>query len=314
MKTRKKTGKTEVQAAAPPTRARNLVTWGLAGIWLFLVAFGAVSMINPPWLQTLSRPGIEVEARAYKDFGDKFFRQGRYRESIDQYLRALEIRPGYVPALVNLAIARGQAGDPAAGVDSLKKALSDEAVHPGTICFNIAQLLEAQGHVEEAAEYYRRTLGTEVEESLVYRKLGALQLQGGALEAARNSFEAALAGQLDPAVHYRQMLQQALQVFADDPENCKAIEDELARGLDLDRLEASYDLDLIRRMQGSDRELAKTHNHLGVLYGRLGALDRAIGHFQASAGIWPGNETAVRNILLLEQMRDERLAAGAPSR
>lgn len=311
MKTRKKQSGPST-AVEPLSRVRNLVTWGLAGIWLLLVAFGGISMIDPPWLQKLSQPGIEVEAKSYKDYGDTFVRQGRYREAISQYARALEIRPDYPAALVNMAITYGRADNLAGGIALLQKALAKETVRPGTICFNIAQILEEQGQGEEAARYYRQALGTEVEESRIHRKLGESQLESGELAAARSSFELALAGQQDPTVHYRQMLYMALQSLDDDPENRQAIEDELARGLDAEVLAARYDLALIRRIQAWDRELAKTHNYLGVIYGRLGALDQAIDQFQASARIWPGNETAAQNLPLLERMKAERSAAGSP--
>lgn len=290
---------------------RSTVTWALAGVWLLLIIFGGLLMADPPWLRQLSQPGMEVESKSYKDYGDTLAYQGQYQSAVRQYLSALEINPDNIGALVNLAIVYGRTGAPDRGIELLEQALERDTLRPGTICFNIAQLLEGQGRTGEAAGWYRRALGTEVEESLIHRKLGVFQMDNGDLEGARASFELALAGQQDPFLSYRRMLHKARLSLAEDPDARREVEAELARPLDTDALAARYDLGLIERLNSRDRELAKTHNHLGLVCARLGDLDGAIDHYRASGRIWPGNEAAVKNLPVLERARADRGGAVA---
>ena len=64
---------------------------------------------------------------------------------------------------------------------------------------------------------------------------------------------------------------------------------------------ARYDLEIVRRMQESDPEIAKTHNHLGLIHARLGNTGEAIKQFQRSLQIWPDNVDAKRNLQLLKR-------------
>ena len=63
----------------------------LSVVWLGLMSFGVISIINPPWLQELSRPGIENECLTLKKYGDAALREHQYNLAAGQYRRALEI-------------------------------------------------------------------------------------------------------------------------------------------------------------------------------------------------------------------------------
>jgi len=110
------------------------------------------------------------------------------------------------------------------------------------------------------------------------------------------------------------MLHKARLLLDDDPEACRDIEEQLNQPLEAAALAETYDLGLIGRLNSRDRELAKTHNRLGLICARLGDLDGAIGHYHSSARIWPGNEAAVTNLPILEQARADRGTADDAAR
>ena len=305
-------------------RSQVLVTYGLVLIWLGLMTFGTVSMVNPKWLQELSRPGAAVEARTHKRRGDDALQQRRYRSAIAQYQRALEIKPDSLGALANLAIAYDRAEDGARAASILKEALQKGGEHArkGIIHYNLGEVLERQGDTEAALEHYREAIGLDVEQDLVYRKLGLLYLAAGDYENARQAFDLTLKCQLDLGLPYKYMLQRTLEacwndsyVYGDSHEEraelAEVIQAQLAGDILPENLER-YDLKIVRDLQTRDREIAKTHNHLGVIHARLGNVDDSIEHFQESLEIWPGNVDGQRNLKVLRQLR-ERTPRGTPT-
>jgi superkiller protein 3 len=286
-----------------PSRGQTVIAWGLLGCWLVLMCFGVVAAVNPPWLQRVSRGGIVVEARDYKNFGDDALRQGKYGLAVAQYRKALDIKPDLGSARINLAIAYIRAGDTARGARILREALPTETRGSlkGAICYNLGECREAEDKSEEAIGYYQRAVDCNIEQDKIYRKLGSLYLKLGRLPEARAAFEKTLAAQLDPSLPYQYMLHRSLDIFEGDPAHLAIIEEQLARGISTEDLRR-YDLEIITQMQQRDPEIAKTHNHLGVICAQLKDLEKAHTHFQKSLEIWPGNPDATKNLLLLRRL------------
>jgi len=298
----RKKGRVRRQPHKTPTRFEAIVTYALLMIWLLLMSFGAVCYMNPRWLQDLSRPGIAVEARDYKNLGDDQLRQGNYGLAAAQYLESLKIKPDQPSVLVNLAITYGKVGNVAHGCEVLKDALqtAGSRSRKGTIRYNLGELLAKQGKTDEAIHFYQQAIGFDVEQDLVYRSLGSLYLAAGRLNEAQTAFEMTLASQLDVTLPYQYMLYAAIEGHQDNTTHLSIIEEQLARSVRADDL-ARYDLEIVRRMQESDPEIAKTHNHLGLIHARLGNTGEAIKQFQRSLQIWPDNVDAKRNLQLLKR-------------
>jgi len=294
-----------------PSRERTIITLILFALWLILFSFGAISILNPKWLQDLSRPGIKAESQSCKDYGDNFLRSDNYSTAIANYRRALEIRPDFVGARVNMAIAYSRSGDNARAEEILKDALRLESGRKGVVYYNLGELYEKQKKKDEAIRCYQRALDFEVQQDVIYRKLGTLYLAAEQYDQAREAFEMALASQLDAAFSYRNMLQSSLQLFEEDTATLPIIKAQLARNIRVEEL-AVYDLTTIRSIQQRDPEVAKTHNFLGFIYARLGDNVKAIEHFQRSLEIWPGNTDAKKNLQVLHKLKDQQLSS-APS-
>jgi tetratricopeptide (TPR) repeat protein len=291
------------KSAAPPprkepSRKQTLVTWSLVGLWLLLFVFGGISVANPKWLQALSRPGAETESRNYKDYGDNYLRQNNYRMAITHYKRALEIKPDYVGASVNMAISYSRLGDYTRAEKILRDALKSESAKNGVVYYNLGELFEKQGKKDEAIRNYRKALDFESQRDLIYRKLGTVYLSSEQYEEAKEAFEMALASQLDVTSAYRYMLESCLDEFKDDTVNLPIIKEQLASPTRPEDLTA-YDLTVIRSMQQRDSEIAKTHNFLGLIYTHLGDSTEAVEQYEVSLKIWPGNTDAKKNLQML---------------
>lgn len=296
------------QAVQQPGRGRTTFTWILLGIWLVLISFGAVSAINPPWLQEISSKGIDVEARGAKNAGDTLLRQRAYTRAIPLYQHALEIKPDYVGATVNLAIAYRQIGAVDKAEMLLRDKLKEGEGRQGVIAFNLAELLEKQGKREEAFRYYGQTIGSSVRQDRVLTKLGTLLFEAGEYQRSLDAFMTALDFQTDPAAAYAHMLRRSLSTFEDDAVNLPIIEEQLTRKLSAEEL-ARYDLDIIERRQRADREIATTHTLIGAVHARLNDPRKAITHFESALRIAPENVDAANRLKkqqeLLEQQESE---------
>lgn len=283
-----------------PSGKRTTFTWCLLMIWFILISFGVISILNPKWLQNLSRLGIESESRDYKNFGDNLLTDGNYRLALAQYQRALEIKPDYTDALVNMAIAYGKAGDRTRAIDLLQRALQQEEKNRGIIYYTLAEMAEQQNKIDESIRYCQMALDSEPEDYMICRKLGRLYFAAKKYEKAREFFEVSLASQTDLCLSYKKMLKVSLSDYKDDSTHLPVIKGELGGEIGPEDL-AAYDLEIIRYFQQNDPEIAKTHNHLGVICAMQGDFSRATQHFQNSLSIWPGNADALKNLKILRE-------------
>ena len=281
------------------SRAKTAVTLGLFLVWILLISFAFVAAGDPPWLRSLARYGQVDESRGMKDYGDNYLRQKNYRMAIAQYQKALEIKPDYVGALVNLAMAYTNSGNGDQALKILNDALKMESVRPGPVYFNMGEILAGQGKREEAIEYYLKSANSEIEQDLLYQKLAVIYLELGQEEPARKAFEKILEIQTDIKTPYLNMVRTNVALYEDKSEDRMALSRMLNGELkdsDLNK----YDLETIRRMNMKDPEIAKTHNFLGKILVAQGDTLKAIEHFQQSLQIWPGNNDAVNQLTAIK--------------
>jgi tetratricopeptide (TPR) repeat protein len=130
-------------------------------------------------------------AVAYYNLGEYYSGKGKLDEAVDNYLKAIQIRPGYDDALNNLGVALALKGELDEAVARIRESIRyqpdkadayynlgnvfvmqhkpDEAISAYTGALrlkpdypeahnNLANLLAGQGHLEEAVKHYRETL------------------------------------------------------------------------------------------------------------------------------------------------------------
>jgi tetratricopeptide (TPR) repeat protein len=288
---------------------RTFWTWVLLAAWTFLVTFGLVTLISPPWLVALSQRGEKSEGQAYRHYGDTALKQGNYRLAIAQYLYALKIRADQPDVCVNLAMAYLKSGNTRLGEATLLQAAGMNP-SPGLqamISIRLGELSEIEHRDDEAIQHYEVARDQEASPELVYEKLGTLYLRKEDYHRALDVFEKLLAEQIDSLLPYRNMLRRTRELAQDDPELQGWLDSE-GRGERAGADWGRFDLPSIRKMQATSPEVAKTHNHLGLICFRLGDRQGAIRHFEQSQSIWPGNVDAVRNLQII---RSERARSGS---
>ena len=295
-------------ALGKPTRIRTGFTLVLMFIWVLLISFALIAATEPAWMKNLSRFGRSGESEGLKGYGDNFLRQNNYRMAIAQYQRALKIKPDNVGVLINIAKAYHLSGNSSEGLNILQNALKLDSKLSGSIYFNMAEVLGSQGKKEEAIEFFKKSLDSEVVQSLVYCMIGSTYYEMKQYENARLALERALQLQTAPETPYMNMIRQNLPLLENDNKNLAVLEKMLKEGADEGKLK-NYDLEIIAKIEGSDPEVAKTHNLLGAVYASMGNIDKAIEHFQQSQQIWPGNIDATKNLQILMNMKNKNPAA-----
>jgi tetratricopeptide (TPR) repeat protein len=282
-----------------PTRTRTVITSVLILFYLFLILFALVAATEPSWLKNFSQIGRADESRVMKDNGDSYLYQKNYLKAIVYYQRALEIKPDYTGALLNIAIAYNYSGNSEQGLKILQAAIGSNPRQAGTIYYNIAEVLKGQGKKQEAIEYYLKAVDSEIRQELIYCNLGVLYFETSDLENALGAFLRALEIQTDPTTPYFNMIkiQKAFSEISDvDLAALKEIEE---RGVKVEDLK-DYDIKTIESINGSDPEIAKTRNFLGLIYAKQGNFAEAQRQFELAMQIWPGNDDARNNLRALK--------------
>jgi tetratricopeptide (TPR) repeat protein len=286
--------------SGPPSRSRTIFTWVLLVIWALLLTFGVVAMGNPAWLERLAKEGQQGEVDAFRHLGDNELKKGRHALAIAQYNRALAIRPDQPAVYLNLGIAYLALRDVARGEAALLQAsrLETTARMRPFIAMHLGEAAEMQGRQPEAIRFYDQALQEGGRRDLVYQKLGAVYLAQKDYQGAGQAFTKALEAQTDPLLAYEKMLERTQEAAEQDSTLRRWLESGGTRTLseaDWDR----YDRESIAIMLSQDREIAKTHNHLGLIAHLLGDRAGAIRHFEQSLAIWPENPDASRNLRIL---------------
>jgi tetratricopeptide (TPR) repeat protein len=189
--------------------------------------------------------------------------QGKLDEAVNQYRRALQVKPNYVEAHNNLGIALQLQGKPDEAISHYRRALQ---IDPGYVeaHYNMGITFRAQGRHDEAISCYRQALRLKPYHIETHSNLGSLL-------SAQSKFDEAIK-------HFRQ----ALHVKPDFAE-------------------VHYNLGLALKSQGKLDEaikhfrqtlqvkpdLAEAHNNLALTLTMTGKLDEAIEHFREAVRLKP---------------------------
>jgi Tfp pilus assembly protein PilF len=233
----------------------------LTAIWALLISFAFVAAQDPPWLRKMAAWGRKDESFAMKSFGDNFLRQSNYQMAIAHYRKALEIKPDDPGALANLAMAYNYIGESDKGLKILEQALKIESVRPEPIYYNMGEIYDKQGKKDEAITAYLKAVDSELDQDLLYHKLGMAYLATGQLEKAREAFEKALQIQTDPLTPYLSMIRKSLAQYETEPQVLSLLKSIPLHNVKIEDL-YKYDLDFIRYWNQNNPKLAGTYSDL----------------------------------------------------
>lgn len=237
------------------------------------MVFGVVGIINPPWLQKISKPGKETEVRGIRNSADQMMREGRYDLALKAYQEIQRIDPEDVACQVNAAIALGSLGRAGEGMRMLRKAMEQNPKGRGSLLYNLAELHRKVGEPERALAVYTAALEAGGPPELIWGRVAEIHLEAGRKEEAREAYRQALIYREDPVRIYGQMLLSAHDAL-EDPGQVKVIEEVFARGLTSADV-ARYDLEYLRGQIEQDPERARILGKLGELEAQPGPAEPA---------------------------------------
>jgi len=205
------------------------------------------------WADSVSKS--KGKARPHNNLGVALAEQGRTREAIRHYAKALRINPGYEESYFNLGNALQVQGKTAEAIDAYLMALRIEPAN-AKAHINLGNALHKHGRTAIASDHFFEALRLDPENKEAHTGLGiALQGQG--------EIEASIA-------HYYQALR--------TDHNYKEAHHNLGVALDaLGRTaEAIYHFSEALRI---DPDNAATHTELGLALKRKGKIDQALEHY-----------------------------------
>ena len=232
--------------------------------------------------------------------------EGGMNEAIPHFLEALQIKPNYVMAQVNLGLSMVKSGKREEGIRYYTAALQIEpqSVRAHT---ELANALADLGKVDEAIAHYNDALRADPGYAEAHNNLGSVLANQGKFDDAIAHYSEALRIKADyPEAHYN---------FGALLANLGRDDQSIAHYSEALRLKSGYaeahnGLGLALSSQGKldeainqysealriKPEYAAAHNNIGVALARQGRIDEALHHFSESVRINPGLADAHNNL------------------
>ncbi|HTS18874.1 MAG TPA: tetratricopeptide repeat protein [Verrucomicrobiae bacterium] len=228
------------------------------------------------WQDTVEK--CPNNARALYNLGVVLIQQGRLEDGLQQYERALKIKPDYAEVHYNMGAALAQAGRVAEAIQHYRQALR---IRPdfADARSNLGIALAGLGRLQEAIDEYEQALRTDPDHAEAHYNLALALMQKGEVRAAISHYE------------------QALQIKPDFAEAHNNLGNAMLR--------AGMIQDAIGQYEQALRinpRYAEAHNNLGLALIQLGGRQEAIRHWRSALRINPDYADAHFNLgVALEQ-------------
>jgi tetratricopeptide (TPR) repeat protein len=269
--------------------------------------------------EAAATPSGQATPAALCQAGFAHLQSGRIAEAELCCQQALTLDEQHPDALHLLGVLCFHAQQPDAAVEWIGRAV--QQAPKAEYSLSLATVLERQGRLEDARQYYSQALSLKPEDAVLQNHLGNLLWQ---------------LGQNDEAVrHYQQALKLNPQYW-EPAQNCGMLLLELGRPAEavkcfdvaekLNPSAALYQmravcLSAVNRFKDAEADyeksialdpgLAETHNNLGLLHWRFGRLEQAFACFDRALALRPDFHAVLNNkavILLHLQLLDEAFA------
>lgn len=196
----------------------------------------------------------------------------QYEASLAAYRRAIEIRPDFFEAHINLAAASKAIGQLDAAITSYRRVLAIGPNLAETHC-HLGEVLRKTGRIADALESYRKAIDIEPTHAPAHRLLGSAFRHVGRLPEA--------------AASYRQ----ALEITSDSADTHNDLGVVLRDLGQLDEAVASYAQALKIKP-----DFAEVHNNLGVALRDLGQFENAVASCRRAVALKPTLYEAYSNL------------------
>jgi len=266
---------------------------------------GMYANLETLWRTTITRnPNCWL---AHNNLGTTLLKkQGNWGEAFKHYERALQLKPDYPEAHVNLGVVLANQGKLDEAVQHYERALQLRPDYADALN-NLGAALAAQGKLDEAIQHYERALQLSPDYADALNNLGIALAAQGNLDEAIQHYERVL--QLRP--DYPETHNNLGIALADQGKSNEAIQHfERALQLKPDYVEAHYNLGIALADQGTldeaiqhyERALqlrpdyADALNNLGFALAKQGKWDEAIQHYERALQLRPDYADALNNL------------------
>lgn len=253
-------------------------------IWIILLIFGMVTLIQPKWLKELSKPGRKEEAESYINKGNRILYSANnnnskesYHEAIICYREALKIDSLSIEAKANLGVTYLY-------LNELEdaKAIFEECIKKDTSnCYHynayLGDYYERKGNKEKAISYYLLSAIANPDPSYPLRKAGLFSIQLNKFEDAIKLINQSISVEKSFEFFYLAPIKAARHdaIANNDTINLKIVSEELKK--------SDYSSDLNRYDMLSFDESYKTSKSLGYAYMYLGDAYSGLQDYKAAS-------------------------------
>ena len=152
------------------------------------------------------------DSELHYQLGNALYDQGRRDEAAASYQKAIEIKPDYVKALVNLGVVLNESSKSEEALVSFEEA---QALAPSdiTVLCNKGQALYALQRYSEAIGLYQKSMELEPDTQLPYYLLGVAFADAGIYREAIREWEKVVA--LDPTTEAGETAAESIKVLRD---------------------------------------------------------------------------------------------------
>jgi len=280
-------------------REDKIISVAIVSIWVFMLLFAILTLIQPSWLEQAASAGVKVEAATKKRAGDLYLGKKEYVNAIALYNQALQLDSTMKGAEANKAMAFFSMGNYQEAIKVYRELLKQQPDYPDLVYYNLAEIYSKTGNKKEALECYINASKTAAYPAKDYRRAGKLLMDEKKWEAAAEQFQLALDNSPTPQNLYRSMLKKSLTEFKDSPDTKQVIQQSLDR-YNYNNWMADYDTTLLNSLLNQDFEMAKTYNYLGYCYAMTGNYDDAAQYFKHALKIEPNYTDAIDNLGAVE--------------
>lgn len=272
-----------------------MIAWILVFSWLFLMAIGVATVIDPDWLDSFTQTEKTETAMMIEQAGSDMFYKGNLLEAERLYRDALRIKPDYGRAMIGLGQVYLEYGRIDDAIEMFNQSLKNDPILPDFAYGNLGAIYENRGNFSLALEYYHMAANTAPEATGALVSIGRLYMQHEMQDSAIVYYRTALNNLLDMRIAYRASMIFAKQHKSTDSTLIANVD----RALDEDEFDSTlYDYELFHYSRVFSHRGREIYHNLGVSLAVSKQFDEAIPLLEYALKIAPDNQV-IRSALNL---------------
>ncbi len=270
------------------------------GVWVVLIIFGILTLLQPQWLKDVGSKGREEEALSLKEQADLLLKDRKFVPAINLYAKVLSIDPEIKDAIGNIALAHRELGHYNKALNILSK-LADKYPEQAHLNYlNIAEVYKKMGDKSKTAEFYLKSSEVSPEPDYASFRAASIFLELENYEKALTIVSEGIDYRMDFVSRYMGMLKRDYYTLDDKPETQAVLKSQLDKGVSEEDL-LQYDKTFMLQSFSWDRDLAKAFNLKGICLFKLGRIGEAESCFNTAIKINPHLEESRQYLKMINE-------------